>query len=109
MYIWPTLAGLRKSWRDGGGEESEGTQAFWRGNRIRISARGSVLTEVIGGIHLPLGDFGAGIFAHELQHFMDFWKSCKSENDNEYMPGIAGRMTSEFWRKYYKRWPRCDK
>jgi hypothetical protein len=106
VYVWPTVARLRKAWRDSDHSDATGTLAFWRSKRIRISARGSVVSELIGSIHLPLGKFGAGIFAHELQHFMDFWSSCVSGRDNEYLPGIAGRMTSEFWRKYYKRWPR---
>ena len=112
VYVWPTLDGLRKSYHGAGddGYNTDRLLAYWRSKRLRITARGRIVNKVVGAIHLPLGKFGAGIFAHELQHFVDFWGSCKvGKTDNEYLPTIAGDMRSEFWAKYYALWPRMDK
>ena len=58
-----------------------------------------------GEIHLVEGEFGAGIFAHELQHFIQDWIS---KNDLDPMNGsweeiayLAGDMTTDFWNWFY--------
>ena len=62
----------------------------------------------LGEIHLVNGEFGAGVFAHELQHFLVDWIKAmkwtrgllkKYWEDIAYM---AGDLTTEFWNNFYE-------
>ena len=78
----------------------------------RAFYKGKIDHEVVfSEIHLVNGDFGGGIFAHELQHFILAWMTCfdwgEANIDEvvsaswEEIPGLVGNMTSEFYTKYY--------
>lgn len=58
-----------------------------------------------GEIHLVIDEFGAGFFAHELQHFILDWIYVHQldfvTGDNEPICQIVGDMTSFFWEKFY--------
>jgi len=52
-------------------------------------------------IHLIEDWFGVGIFAHELQHFLQFWIDTFDlkpiDDDWENVAYLAGDLTKEFW------------
>ncbi len=58
-----------------------------------------------GEIHLVEGEFGAGIFAHELQHFIQDWICTNElnpmEDEWEDIAYLAGHLTSQFWNWFY--------
>ena len=58
-----------------------------------------------GEIHLVNGNFGAGVFAHELQHFVMDWIDIYGIEDNpawiETICGMVGDMTNKFWVWFY--------
>ena len=114
VFIWPTLKALRAAWRARGtGEDGRHTYAFFHSPRLTISVmttncRG-VKNKTVGEIHLAAKHFGAGVFAHELQHFTQSWIDAKGlephGKDWERVAYLNGNMTTEFWKKYYKRYP----
>lgn len=108
VYIWPTLKAMRGKLRKLTGTKGEsGTIAFFHAPRARIGPHNVVLNKVVGQIHLVKGRFGAGIFAHELQHFISWWSTIKNYEligkDWERVPGLAGNLTSRFWNLFYKK------
>jgi len=59
-----------------------------------------------GEIHLVKDEFGGGIFAHELQHFVLHWLHEYGLPDNNYDKEqiclMVGNMTNKFWTWFYK-------
>lgn len=57
-----------------------------------------------GEIHMALDDICAGLWAHELMHFMLDWivlfKLDLLKND-ELLCGMTGKMTRDFWNGFY--------
>ena len=57
-----------------------------------------------GEIHIPMDRIGAGVWAHELMHFMldwmDLFKLDPLENA-EPLCKMAGEITRKFWVKFY--------
>jgi len=75
---------------------------------MHYSPRGKVQERTVGEIHLH--EFGAGIFAHELQHFIFHWCELKKRNANgedfeERIACLAGDLTVQFWNKFYHLHP----
>lgn len=59
----------------------------------------------IGELHFSINAIGAGIFAHELLHFLFDWiekSSLDIEEDEESLAQLFGHMTARFWSKYYE-------
>ena len=69
---------------------------------------GDLVTRKLGEIHLVNGKFGAGIFAHELQHFLTCfvkymgWTRGIMKKHWEDIAHLAGDLTREFWEEFYK-------
>lgn len=86
------------------------TEAFCHIPRAKIGVgpRGkiTILTKVVGQIHLVRGRFGAGVFAHELQHFLSYWYADNNWDITgkhfEKAAYLAGDLTTEFWTWFYK-------
>ncbi len=57
--------------------------------------------DVCGTIHLVNGEFGGGLFAHELQHFIQAWIANNGMDpagkDWETIPQLVGDLTNQFW------------
>jgi hypothetical protein len=107
VYIWPTLTAMRARISAFIGKtEARRTLGLFHAPDTRIGPRNVVRNIVVGEIHLTQGQFGAGIFAHELQHFISWWSDIKdfkpTDADWERVSNLAGRLTTQFWNKYYE-------
>jgi hypothetical protein len=75
---------------------------------MRVGPRGgiTILTRIFGEINLVKGAFGAGIFAHELQHFLAQWYTINNWDiigkHWEKAAYLAGDLTTAFWNWFYK-------
>ena len=62
----------------------------------------------LGEIHLVEGEFGAGIVAHELQHFIVQytsrlgWDVMDANGEWETIAYLAGNLTAQFWNEFYQ-------
>jgi hypothetical protein len=101
VFIWNTIEDLRTA------VGCNDISGYWKAQDIRIDysnvSRPIVLTKHAGDIHLYRDGYGSGVFAHELQHFLQSWYCIPGPGlvDDEYWPTIAGNITSEFWRWHY--------
>ena len=93
------------------GEDNYGGYFGVKETRVFVEDNGSqtILSKNVGDIHLVLNHFGAGVFAHELQHFMMSWIDNAGWHDilGEYWEPIAllsGDITNEFWTKFYEKY-----
>lgn len=108
VYMWGTLREMRQIIRKlpGASYNQKDTLAFFHAPNTEIGAGCVVRNRVVGEIHLVKGYFGAGIFAHELQHFISWWSDIKDYEplgkDWERIPTLVGKITTQFWKKYYK-------
>ena len=63
----------------------------------------------LGEIHLVDGEFGAGIVAHEIQHFITQysnrlgWETWRADGEWETVAYLAGDLTHQFWNNFYER------
>ena len=80
-----------------------GVGGYWLGMpyKLDIDHGAPLLKPKVGEIHLVLNHFGAGVFAHELQHFILDWMDIWGLGDSEAICMIVGRMTSQFWSMFY--------
>lgn len=82
------------------------TYGFFHCPRIVIGPRCVIKTRIVGEIHLIKGYFGAGLFAHELMHFLTLWTSWKEYDplgkDWERVAYLAGDLTAQFWLKHFQ-------
>lgn len=84
--------------------------AYFMGPRTKIritpSGKSRVDKPAVGDIHLVNGYFGGGVFAHELQHFVqwfiDIFGLSPMDRHWETVAEIAGEMTREFWERFYE-------
>lgn len=106
IFIWPTQKQMQARIRKLSGKDESKTGAYFHAPRTKIYPSGRVEPETVGEIHLVKGRFGAGVFAHELQHFISWWCNIRSldpmEKHWEYVPKIAGNMTNQFWKWFYE-------
>jgi hypothetical protein len=106
VVVFGSLAEMRAEFSRRGGVGGRTALAAFVAPRVRITPRGRITNKVIGHILLVDGKFGAGIFAHELQHFVSWWCSVKKFDLTgrhwEYLPRIVGDLTNRFWNWYYE-------
>jgi hypothetical protein len=101
FMIWPDIDSLQEAT----GQPDAG--GYWESPEIRIhvdkDGSVTVINKVVSTIHLYIKGFGAGVFAHELQHFIQFWISLGviSKEDEEAIPNLAMSLTSDFWNWFY--------
>jgi hypothetical protein len=69
----------------------------------------SLDTRKLGELHFHRENIGAGIVAHEIQHFLTAWvvnmEWVKHLLDGKWEPiaKMAGELTREFWNEFYER------
>ena len=67
-----------------------------------------LITRKVAEIHLTEGYYGVGIVAHEIQHFLSHWQDAMRwdiiREEWEKMADLAGKLNSEFWVEFYKRY-----
>lgn len=56
---------------------------------------------LFGELHFVKDMYGAGVFAHELQHFVLAWIDEFDRINDEDTCLMVGKMTNEFWNKHY--------
>jgi len=100
FFIWPDVKSMRKFTEEGGDHD-----AFFAHPEIVVE-NGKVRGGDVGYIHLVLNKFGAGTFAHELQHFLQTWIMVNDYdpvgNDWEDIAYLAGYLTTEFFNNYWE-------
>lgn len=112
VYIWPTLEDMRARIKTIGYDEDGADSAygfFWAPTtRVKLGRYNVVRRKVVAQIHMAKTHVGAGVFAHELQHFVSWWAWIKgyqpAHKDWERVPYLVQRMTTSFWIKYYDRY-----
>ena len=55
----------------------------------------------IGVMHLVRGKFGVGTVAHEIMHYIVFWKDMHHIDDEETICQHVGMVTNHFWNAFY--------
>jgi len=116
VYIWMNLSSMQKN-TDPGKDGYHGCYIslpyveYTDPDRVR-----KVFGPKYGEIHLVDGMYGAGTFAHELQHFILHWSYDNDMNldppdesgwipedsDQEKICILAGRLTTSFWGQFYE-------
>ena|SRR3989337_2192099 len=116
VYIWKSLDVMHKNTAPG--EDSYGG-CYISLPYIEHTEIDRVWNEIgpkYGEIHLVDNTYGAGTFAHELQHFILLWSHdnkmdleplegpgwVPEDSDIEKICGIVGAMTASFWAQFYK-------
>ncbi len=96
VFVWPDIATLQKAT----GYDDAG--ACWKSPEIAIRD-GEIVTRLVGNLHFYNDGFGAGVFAHELQHFIQDWITIGGidDTDDEAVPTLAGDLTKAFWTWFY--------
>lgn len=112
VYIWSTLKAMRSKIRKLPGTKAKDTNTalgFFYGPEMKVRKTGKrnvMANKTVGQIHLVKGKFGAGIFAHELQHFLSWWTVVKEYDligrDWERVSTLAGKLTNKFWQLFYE-------
>ena len=81
--------------------------ACWKSPEIVTYVDGdgniSIVTRLVGNLHFYNHGFGGGVFAHELQHFIQDWIAVGGIDtvDAEAVPTLAGDLTNAFWTWFY--------
>jgi hypothetical protein len=114
VYVWPTLKSMRLAAINKNRLSKKLVRhmvGYFHAPAIRITYRGRLTKKIVGEIHLTKGEFGAGVFAHELQHFLIWWCDVKKLDPMhkhwEVVPGLAGDITNQFWRWFYRKNNSC--
>ena len=98
VYVWKTNEAMRLNYDFDGG-----FAAAYCGMTVKemVPSRELIIGNKWGEIHLVQGEFGVGVFAHELQHFIIDWidvYGCEFVSEQiEEICLIVGDMTRKFW------------
>ena len=103
VYVWKTNEAMHKNYIfDGDFAAAYCGLAYY----VNVDTGEAIVGNKFGEIHLVKGEFGAGIFAHELQHFILDWidyYGCEFKRDQiEDICLIVGNMTAKFWTWFYE-------
>lgn len=100
VVIWPNERETTKAWhttdKSAEGEQVKKSEAVY-GFCLYTIGSGSAQ------IHLSLNLIGAGLWAHELQHLILHELRFRKGWRDEPMAELAGKLTRQFWRWFYKR------
>ena len=102
VVVWPDHATLQEA------TGHPDATAYWDApvTRIWVGADGKteIKTRRVGTLHFYNDGFGAGVFAHELQHFIQDWIEVGGidTTDPEAVPTLAGDLTNKFWNWFYE-------
>ena len=90
----------------------ESIACFMRPGRLRFDKDNNLTTRKVGELHFVTDEFGAGVVAHEIQHFLSSWITWMGWGDgllDEYcepISDIAETLTKQFWNNFYEEQPR---
>ena len=103
VSIYGTLKAMRESTR--GKTKGRDHYGLFFGPPLTIGPRGAIAEREVGQIYLVANRFGAGVFAHELQHFLQHWIEINGwdpvGSEWETVAHLAGDMTARFWIWFY--------
>ncbi len=113
-YVWDTIEELRGLAASKDVEKAWDAHACYIGEdwRIRVLVDGETLliSRKLGEMHFFIDALGAGVVAHELQHFISHWVNVMDWDvgDKHFEPvsRLIGRLTREFWNEFYVRFKR---
>ena len=109
IYIWNSHEGMRSNILDDGDPEwIDGYDACYLAMKDIEMDDEKFLPKLFGEIHLVLNNFGVGIIAHELTHFLLNWMRAFDITDDEPLALVAGDMNKKFWNAFYKRYELVD-
>ena len=96
VFVWPDIESLQRAT----GYDDAG--ACWKSPEI-VTRDDEIVTRLVGSLHFYNNGFGAGVFAHELQHFIQDWISIGGidDTDSEAVPTLTGNLTATFWSWFY--------
>ncbi len=109
-YIWPTFEAMEsaRARRLGISADSDTAAYFLAQEYVLDVERDEIITRKVGEIHLVEENFGVGLIAHEIQHFLSHWQETMgwdvTGNEWEKISNLAGGLHNEFWNEYYKRY-----
>ena len=90
VYVWNNMEAMYKN-------------NVWEKNNYEGCYNGLSHTKrKFGEIHLVKGEFGGGLFAHELQHFLLHWVNEPPPHGAEEICLLAGNLTAEFWGWFWE-------
>jgi hypothetical protein len=106
VYVWESSDYLRKNIDDR--SEDDTLAAFVQLPYLENmeEPHDRIIPRKFGEIHIPISKMGAGLVAHELQHFILCWLltwRLDPEMDNESLCLLSGNITRKFWRSFYRR------
>jgi hypothetical protein len=101
VFIWKDRADLQTAT----GQHDAG--AYWHSPELHvfIDEEGilvDVYNRLVSTLHFYQGGFGAGVVAHELQHFIQSWVEIGAVGEGEAVCELAGRLTRDFWDWFYR-------
>lgn len=111
-YIWDTIKELRDIAASKEVETAWDAHACYIGAdwAIRVLVDGEIVlkSRKLGELHFFLGATGAGVVAHEIQHFISHWVSVMDwdvgEEHFEPVSRLVGELTTAFWIAFYARY-----
>ena len=114
-YVWDTPEEMRL-YLDGKQDKGQWqkTEACYLGFdwtwEVEENGQTSFITRKLGELHFHNESMGAGIVAHEIQHFLTAWvvnmdwvKDLTGDRYWEPIAKLAGDLTREFWNGFYDR------
>ncbi len=105
-YIWPDRDSLIAATEDR--IEANDHAACFIGGPYRLTLDCELITRKVGELHFYEGRIGAGIVAHEIQHFIIHWQGFSGwdvEGENwEDVASLAGNLTAEFWYQWHEHY-----
>ena len=111
-YIWDSPEDMHKYAANKLGveiESEQNTQASYMHQDMMFYRNGDLKSRRLGELHFAKEHLGAGMFAHELQHFISHWvaemgwgrklmgKYCEPISD------IAQTLTKQFWNNFCEK------
>jgi hypothetical protein len=110
--IWEALNDLREHAASKDLEDAWDAHGCYLGSDWVFKSNGDLKSRKLGEIHFFLDAIGAGVVAHEIQHFISHWSSVMGwdvgEKHFEPVALMMGRLTAEFWGAFYDRFTVVD-
>ena len=106
-YIWEDLEAMREYTKRYEGGEYGNRSGYFYAPSYRFNSDMRLINRKLGEIHLVDGHFGAGVVAHEIQHFVSTYQRNMNwdviGDEWEIVAYLCGDLNREFWEEYYKR------
>lgn len=110
-YIWPTPETMRsaiKHYLINSRCEVDTVAYFFAPEYHFDDETNRLLTRKLGEIHLAEENYGVGVVAHEIQHFLSHWQEQMgwdvTGDERETISKLAGDLHNEFWNERFERY-----